>query len=433
MRIGNIEPLNFIKTPSDYPVWLAEGKAWSLLPGDHLMVSFPAEAAPSGDFESILKEAGFMNPLRVYSNEQPLKEGLVLTVTYRCNQHCVYCDSPTDVKKSDVDNHIIDATVEMAARYSDLKGYMDITFYGGEPTLRPDLIERTLWIMEMSGIPYRTSIATNGSCSEEALNRILNHNINFRVSLDMCTENLHDRMRGKSSFNTAVSAIKKIVQRGKTVTPRVTVTSENVGMMREIAAFCKRLGCKGITFAPVKSYFGSSVESKALIPGAEEYVQNWFEAQKESDEKFSLFKDIYSYILNGNILFFCPSLHILPDGLIVPGRPEARFVPEYSLGYVQDRQWTLLEERAVNMKRLQRQKSEKHCKGCLARTVCNGNTMMAEISLDRPIKMEENLSCRIVRLTLSEILARIFKTRKENQYQKQRIGGYEFFNYEGRI
>ena len=66
---------------------------------------------------------------------------LRISVTDRCNLRCVYCMSPQEDGFLSAEDLLTAAEIETVARAAVAKGFGKFRLTGGEPTLRPDLVE----------------------------------------------------------------------------------------------------------------------------------------------------------------------------------------------------------------------------------------------------------------------------------------------------
>ena len=142
-----------------------------------------------------------------------------LSLTHRCNLACKYCYggekfsrdmSPSTVKKA------IDFAFETAGKNSEV----EFNFFGGEPLLRFDLIEKAIsYIRNHEGKlenPVSFSITTNGTLINDYIISVVDReNINLCISLDG-TENVHNLNRcyknGRGSFDNVLSNLRKSIE-----------------------------------------------------------------------------------------------------------------------------------------------------------------------------------------------------------------------------
>lgn len=110
---------------------------------------------------------------------------LDLHLTDKCNLRCQYCYyfNLAEDKKKDFPQEYINLLPIICQRL----GVDTLTFYGGEPTLVPDLIEACC--ERTSKLKIRYSIVTNGTiCNDKILSLMKKYNISVQRSIDGCPE-----------------------------------------------------------------------------------------------------------------------------------------------------------------------------------------------------------------------------------------------------
>lgn len=157
-----------------------------------------------------------------------------LILTDNCNLSCSYCRAKAfeDLVESECEhNLIIDEELPVELDY-DLNILYDflrkdpapvLTFYGGEPLLRTDLIERII-----GEAPVRRFIMqTNGLLLDRLSPEVINRFSTILVSLDGCRE-LTDANRGNGVYDRVMMNIRKIRASGYTgeLIARMTVTEK---------------------------------------------------------------------------------------------------------------------------------------------------------------------------------------------------------------
>lgn len=180
-----------------------------------------------------LKNMGYLKTNRVSISEHPMSEVLeyylqnkmshiVLQVTQSCNLRCEYCiysggynnRSHTN-KKMSLDT--AQKAVDYLIRHSKDSDRIGFSFYGGEPLLAFDLVQKCVLYAEerAEGRLVDFNFTTNGTLlTEDIIEFLTHHNFNILISLDG-PEEIHDRHRrfagnGRGSFETIVKNLKRI-------------------------------------------------------------------------------------------------------------------------------------------------------------------------------------------------------------------------------
>jgi uncharacterized protein len=156
-----------------------------------------------------------------------------LILTDDCNLCCSYCrarefentDESADTgHQIQIDPHLppeLNVNLDLLYGFLSRDPSPSLTFYGGEPLLRTDLIER---IMKEAPVP-RFMIQTNGLLLDKINPEIVNRFSTILVSIDG-QEELNDANRGKGTYRKVIENIKKICRNGyeHDIIARMTVT-----------------------------------------------------------------------------------------------------------------------------------------------------------------------------------------------------------------
>jgi 12,18-didecarboxysiroheme deacetylase len=158
------------------------------------------------------------------------KPVVVFNVTKRCNLRCVHCYAQATAGAAPDEL----TTAEALALLKDLKdfGVPVLLFSGGEPLMRPDLLDLVAWTV---GAGLRAVISTNGTLiTREMAGRLKDLGLSYvGISLDG-TEATHDEFRGQpGSFAAAMAGVRHCQEQGLKVGLRFTVSRLNC---REVPA-----------------------------------------------------------------------------------------------------------------------------------------------------------------------------------------------------
>ena len=137
--------------------------------------------------------------------------GLVIAPTMACNMACKYCFEEN--KSGRMSEETMAAVVAFVRKRASVLGSLDITWYGGEPLLALDIIERLtnefLALAREFKIAYTASVVTNGYLlTPENVDKLLGWGVtSAQVTLDgpARVHNLKRPLKnGKSSFETII-------------------------------------------------------------------------------------------------------------------------------------------------------------------------------------------------------------------------------------
>jgi len=189
-----------------------------------------------------------------------------------CSMSCGYCYL---YRKPDCINL---STIEAKQLILDIAnvGTEWIVFGGGDPLVRPDLLE-LVGFAKASGL--LVDLQTNAVGLEKHDTDCLLSSVNqLGLSLDSSDHKIHDRVRGRSgNFHETIHALNLAASKNLPVVLRTTLTKQNVGHVDQLAALVKKYEniCKWSVreFAPLGRGKKNAAQYK-LAPGV-------FEAEKK--------------------------------------------------------------------------------------------------------------------------------------------------------
>lgn len=156
-----------------------------------------------------------------------------LILTNKCNLRCKYCfEKAFDDSNIDFPEEIEELDNEIKFNVNQLKKLIAkdkepyFIFYGGEPTLRLDLIKKII-----SQLPKKTKyiIQTNGLLLKTIEHKYLDRFESIFISIDG-TKILTNKNRGKETYEKIIDNIKAIRKAGykKEITARMTILNSNI-------------------------------------------------------------------------------------------------------------------------------------------------------------------------------------------------------------
>ncbi|EKD27912.1 MAG: radical SAM protein [uncultured bacterium] len=203
-------------------------------------------------FINLLKKHSLFSKDKESINKNiPKLNNVTFSITNKCNLSCKHCLGGNTLKKAKSELSL-DKINKLAHEISEL-GCKNISLFGGEPLLRKDFNK----ILEIfSTLGFYIKVNTNATLiTKEIISDLIRYKVKLvTASLDGSSPEIQEPMRGKDSFNSAVSGIKMLVKSDIPVIISTTVTKYNYNNLTHIAKLAKKLGVKGIRFNDV--HFG---------------------------------------------------------------------------------------------------------------------------------------------------------------------------------
>ncbi len=193
-------------------------------------------------------------------------------LTNKCNLQCPYCYNKTDREtKIKLEKRGLVSPTMSTDEFKELLeklvkyGVRRILFTGGEPLLRPDVMELVAFARERShdrvragGTAVNLEMLTNATMIKpqvaEQMCELLD---TVTISLDGHEAHIHEEQRGERTFEPTIRGVKTLVAKKKELGLKQpylcmvpALTAKNVSLMKEIFEFClDELGADGM--API--------------------------------------------------------------------------------------------------------------------------------------------------------------------------------------
>ncbi|MBQ8081232.1 MAG: radical SAM protein [Clostridia bacterium] len=164
---------------------------------------------------------------------------------WQCNQRCVHCYAAGQPLAGQRE-----LTTEEWKRVIDRcrqACVAQLTFTGGEPTMRKDLVE----LIEYAGF-FITRLNTNGALlTKELCGRLYEASLDsVQVTLYSADRDIHERLVGAKRYDETLAGIRNAVEAGLSVsvnTPLCALNRDYVGLLREVSAMGVRyFTCSGL-------------------------------------------------------------------------------------------------------------------------------------------------------------------------------------------
>lgn len=424
-------------------IWVPEyGEVRSTTPGHAQLIEIFIQKAKkrelqAGELEKFtkyisnqFKECKKLNRIEPLGlREEDSLNRVEFVITNSCNLNCRYCYA--DGGSYGCNSKYI--SPEDADRYIDAlfntgyKSIKEVMFFGGEPTLFPDTIERICKnIIEkyeegiITALPAFTMV-TNGTLIDDNIaNIIAKYHILVTISIDGPKE-VNDRLRiersGNGTYDKITAGIRKLRAHGvdiRLIEATYTTIHKQLGYSRE----------------SLKRYLETALDVKdVLIADCEDVALSQGYACKDKDELIAYVMQNAEQLISARLIkcmnskpqyldYSCDggfsNLSIVPDGMIYPCHMYIGH-EDYRIASLKDNKYVFKMNRYALM-----EKGSKHsgtCKECWARfycSICPAIIALGEPSLD--------YMCQIERETQEKLILKYAKSmflyNKNNEEEK---------------
>ena len=168
-----------------------------------------------------------------------------IAITNQCNLACKHCNVyPTRNSTIDLTT---DEWIRFIGRLAELKVFT-LWISGGEPFMRDDIFKI---FYEIEQRHFKYGLNTNAILIDEVTSRRISELKKLNsivVSLDGSTPEIHDKLRGKGSFDRTIQGIKNLLKYNRNVSTYTTVTRYNYRDSENIIILGKSLGLEAVKF-----------------------------------------------------------------------------------------------------------------------------------------------------------------------------------------
>lgn len=305
---------------------------------------------------------------------------LALYVTRGCNLRCRYCFfSAAEPLPGEMDTT---TTKQVMAQFQALGGRL-LQFLGGEPLLRPDIIELGQYARELG---LTSNLITNGTLLEPGLARRVAQTFDtVQVSLDGL-EPVNDRFRGRGSHARTVAGLRNLLELGVKPTVSTVVSQANIDALEDFLAELVELGVSRVHFVNLQPCGrGRSTDSSAL--SSLDFAKGLLDLWQRWGHRLEFPRDMLLSLPRGQRKLNCrPAQGILevdPRGLAFP----CYYFMEKGLSGGDLRRQPLAEiyQHSPQLTKLRRVSVDRHprCAVCDYRYLCGGGCLGIETATDQ--------------------------------------------------
>lgn len=249
----------FIKNDDDtYLAYNSRSNALAVIENDNYKkyVDFETNGKEIEDLELVnkLKEGYFLidddidelKILRFKMYKDRMSErflGLTIAPTSDCNFRCVYCYEKGAIKSKSMSMETENAIFRFVESLKSKISSLSISWYGGEPLMRFDVIERLsekfIRLCYENNISYQASMVTNGYLlTEEISKKLKDYKINYlQITVDGPKE-IHDRRRmlanGEGTFDKIMDNLVSYKEFLPNISLRINIDKSNFNTVTKL-------------------------------------------------------------------------------------------------------------------------------------------------------------------------------------------------------
>ena len=176
------------------------------------------------------------NLIRLYSETGRNWPFLAFTINSSCNRQCVFCEAK-NMEKDIMSLTMYRSLVREANNWNVTKAHLS----GGEPTLRKEIVQIVQILNEELKAPNKQiGITTNGSCSYELIDQLIEAGVNtFNFSIHSFDDEHYAEIMGSGSATDALNKVKYVLSKGVRVKINCTLLRSYLNDAIEVIKFAK--------------------------------------------------------------------------------------------------------------------------------------------------------------------------------------------------
>ena len=249
-------------------------------------------------FYTLEKEGFFGSPSTENIDSKTIR--LTLITTTDCNLHCSYCYIDAgNVNSKYMSFEIAQNAIKGMLKLRPNAKNIQISFFGGEPTMNMDIIEKVVRFVEAQAIDHSFHITTNGVFSDDKLQFLTEHGFDFTISLDgrpIVNDQCRLTTKNVSVSGVVERTIKSVIDNKSKFNVRVTITNKNVKYIPDTIDYLSSIGVKFVHLEVV-SKDGRGKSEVISEPSIRLYVKYFKKGLEHA-------ADNGTYIINSSLMNF---------------------------------------------------------------------------------------------------------------------------------
>lgn len=192
---------------------------------------------------------------------------LLAEVTHRCPLSCLYCYNPLELtrREGELDTESWKRVLREAADI----GVLQVHFSGGEPLLRPDILEL---IREASRLELFSNLITSGiGLSDARLQELVDAEVgSFQLSFQGSDAETAKNVAGGDFLKKKLSVAEKVRDSGIPFSVNVVLHRQNLHQVGELVDLARSVGATRLELANTQYYGWGLLNRSQLIPTREQ-------------------------------------------------------------------------------------------------------------------------------------------------------------------
>src|SRR5690348_12316306 len=208
---------------------------------------------------------------------------LIAELTHRCPLHCVYCSNPLELQARSLEL----STGDWSRVFQEAAdaGVLQVDFTGGEPLMRPDILE-LIRAARAVGL-YVNLISSGLPLDESRLEALVQAGLDhFQLSFQGAREETANEISGTKAHAYKLRVLDWLKHHRVAVTLNFVIHRRNINQLAEMLALAESSTATRVEFAHVQYYGWAFANRDALLPTREQLTYS-IEFLKSAQERLA--------------------------------------------------------------------------------------------------------------------------------------------------